>query len=551
MLRKLFLFYVSLAISLFVVSPVLAAKSYRAERFDVQVAMQENGAAIVTETVEFHFEGDPFTYAFREVAADNTDGVSFLDASLDGIPMQQGTLPGQVEVEAGDPLKVKWHFSATANAAHTFVVRYRVDGLVRKGEADTIIWRAIPEAHDYAIRRATVSLTYPAKATLLGNPTLSRSFVTDGPLTLIASDLAEDDDLVLTAHFAPGSLTQVMPEWQAHAQQMNASAPAGFVAGFLTLLLAGLALFSFARTHQRELNVGMVLPSPTPPSDLPPAVVGKLLGKGSVFMGTVFDLAQRGALEICEESGFLGSKRHRLIRKETNFLLSSYESSLLNAIFKAGETEMSLSEIGARVAGKASVLDMPVEAEMLQRGWRDSARNAIRAKLTVSGAVSMFAPMVLFVVAMFGISRTNDFIWMALFSALVGISVGSFISSMVLLVYASRFSVLTPAGEEQAVRWKGFEEYLKQVSKGKEPAIRPDYFERYLAYAAMFGLGASWAKYFQTLGGVPLPVWFRAAAGNNADFAAIVAVMSASDSTGAGAGAGGAGASGGGSSGAG
>ena len=102
------------------------------------------------------------------------------------------------------------------------------------------------------------------------------------------------------------------------------------------------------------------------------------------------------------------------------------------------------------------------------------------------------------------------------------------------------------------MRWKGFAEYLKQISKGREPAISADVFERYLAYAAVFGLGAHWAKYFQQLGGVPLPIWFHATAGSDGDFGAMVAVMSASDSAGASAGGdGGGGASGGGSSGAG
>ena len=111
---------------------------------------------------------------------------------------------------------------------------------------------------------------------------------------------------------------------------------------------------------------------------------------------------------------------------------------------------------------------------------------------------------------------------------------------------------MTPAGEEQAARWKGFAAYLEQVSKGDAPAIRSDYFERYLAYAAIFGLGSHWAKYFQSLGGVPLPIWFHATTGGEADFSAIVAVMASSDTAGA-AGDGGAsaGASGGGSSGAG
>src|SRR5687767_5302627 len=95
-------FIVILLISFFVPSPVLAAKSYRAERFDVQIDLQDNGSAIVTETVEFHFAGDPFTFAFREISAAETDGVTFLDASMDGVPMPLGTQAGQVQFEAGN-----------------------------------------------------------------------------------------------------------------------------------------------------------------------------------------------------------------------------------------------------------------------------------------------------------------------------------------------------------------------------------------------------------------------------------------------------------------
>ncbi len=167
----------------------------------------------------------------------------------------------------------------------------------------------------------------------------------------------------------------------------------------------------------------------------------------------------------------------------------------------------------------------------------------------------MFVAIALFIASLIGINIVLDNLnLVTLIAALAGISAGMFLLSIGLLIYAATFSILTPLGEEQMARWKGFAEYLKQVSKGKEPAIRPDYFERYLAYAAVFGLGKKWAEYFQTLGGVPLPVWFRATTGNNANFGAIVAVMSASDSSGSsagGGGGGGAGASGGGSSGAG
>jgi len=80
-----------LLVSLFLASPVLAAKTYRAERFDVQIDLEGNGSAVITETVEFRFEGDPFTFAFREISATETDGITFLEASMDGVPMAQGT----------------------------------------------------------------------------------------------------------------------------------------------------------------------------------------------------------------------------------------------------------------------------------------------------------------------------------------------------------------------------------------------------------------------------------------------------------------------------
>jgi uncharacterized membrane protein len=213
-----------------------------------------------------------------------------------------------------------------------------------------------------------------------------------------------------------------------------------------------------------------------------------------------------------------------------------------------------MSEIGTRLASRQGLFDEPLEQELVQRGWLDLERKQKRGRLMMFGILGMVAAVAVFVAGLIaaGMNLSAGSPWLTLSAVAAGIGAGLFLLSFPLLIWAASYSILTPAGEEQAARWKGFSAYLREVSKGREPAIRPDYFERYLAYAAVFGLGARWAKYFQSLGGVPLPVWFHAAAGSNADFGAMVAVMSASDSTGAsGASGGGAGASGGGSSGAG
>ena len=547
--------------SLFVTIPALAAKSYYAERFDVHIELQEDNSAVITETVEFHFSGDPFTFAFREISKTNTDGITFLDASMDGVPMPLGTKAGQVELEAGNPLKVTWHFSPTSDAAHVFTVRYRADGVIRKGDADTLIWRAIPEDHDYSINHSTITLTYPPKATLLEQPTLDWNYDAkweDSRLILTASGFAEDEDLILTAKFSPNSLTQTAPQWQVQRERTNAATskalPFGLGAGIATLILGSLGLFTYARANARELNTSSVISTANPPADVPPAIVGKLTGQQHNFMGAIFDLAQRGVLEVREEKGFWGSKNHVLALMNPNVALKPHEQGLLEALFKSDETEINMNEVGTRLASKSKLFDEPLEQELIQRGWLDVERKQKRTRLSVVGFMTMILALIIIIISLFsgGASISGNPNVLSWIAGLIGVSLGAFVLSIPMLIYAGMYSILTPAGEEQAARWKGFAEYLKQVSKGREPAIRPDTFEKYLAYAAVFGLGAGWAKYFQDLGGVPLPIWFHAMAGSNGDFGAMVAVMSASDSAGASAAAGGAaGASGGGSSGAG
>jgi uncharacterized membrane protein YgcG len=549
-----------LLVSLLLTSPVLAARTYRAERFDVQIDLQEDGSAVITETVEFRFEGDPFTFAFREVSATETDGVTFLEASLDGVTMSPGTGAGQVEVEPGDPLKVTWHFAPASNTTHVFTVRYRAEGVIRKGDADTLIWRAIPEDHDYPIAHSTITLTHPPEATPLEGPTLDRDFDSSREadrVILRASDIPEDQELVLTARFAPGSLTTAASQWQVRSERAAAATaralPAGLIAGLATLLLGGLGLMTYIRANRRELSVNAVVPTSNPPSDLSPALIGTLTRQQQGSMGTIFDLAQRGILEVREEKGFWGTNNHILSRRDQTAPLQPHERGLLDALFKPGETEIKMSDIGARLAAKHRLFDIPLEEELIQRGWVDPERKQKRTVLSAVGWMGMLIALLVFIASMVvaGINLSTDAAWIPLVAALAGISAGVFVLSIIFLIYASTYSILTPSGEEQSARWKGFAEYLTQVSRGREPAIRPDYFERYLAYAAVFGLGAKWAKYFQSLGGVPLPVWFHAAAGRDGNFGAMVAMMSAAQSSGGSAGGGGAGASGGGSSGAG
>ncbi len=562
MTRKLFpAFLICLLLAAFFTTTALAGKTYRAERFDVQLDLQPGGGMLVTETVAFRFDGGPFTYAFREISANGTDGLTFLEASLDGVAMPQGIGAGQVEVETGDPLKITWHFAPTSDATHVFIIRYQVAGVVSTGADDTLRWYVIPPDHGYLIDKTTITLNYPEGVRPLEAPALDREFdsaPTDTGIRLTAAGVADDESVILTAKFPAKSLVTKAPGWQAHEQETAAAAartlPVGLLSGLATLLLGGFGLFAYIRTNRRELNLPERTLLPNPPADLPPAVAGKLTGASGNFMGTLFDLAQRGLLEVREEKGFLGATNHILERKAVEIPLAPHEQGLLEAIFKPGETQVSLSEVGTRLAYQTSQVDGPLEQELIQRGWLDPERKQKRIALVAVGLLVMFIGLGMFVGAAIatGVFLTSNqaLAWVTV--ALAGLGGGAFALSIPLVIYAAAYSPLTPEGEAQKIRWNSFRTYLDQVSRGREPAIRPDTFERYLAFAAVFGLGAAWAKSFQKLGGVPLPAWFQSMAGSDGDFGAMVAVMTASDTaTSTGGADGGGGASGGGSSGAG
>lgn len=566
MARKTFVVsLICLLLVAFFTTTALAGKTYRAERFDVQLDLQPGGDMFVTETVVFRFEGGPFTYAFREISASGTDGLTFLDASMDGVSMLQGTDAGQVEVQPGDPLKVTWHFAPISDSTHTFVVRYRVTGLVSTGEADTLRWYVIPPDHGYPIDRGTIWLNFPANVQPLETPAIDRSFdstQTDGGVRLTTAGIADNESVILTVRFPANSLVSTAPAWQAREQSTAAAAvvaiPVGLLSGLAALLLGGLGLFTYIRTDRRELNLPQVTPFPTPPDDrVPPAVAGKLVGcEAYSALGALFDLAQRGALELREEKGWLGTKNFIVELKNTGVSRHLHEQSMLQALFKPGETQVNMNEITTCLSSKKSDFYEPLEQELIRRGWLDPERKQKRTTLLVVGVLSMLLGMGVFFGAAIAttlfLSTHQILAWVM--AALTGLGGGALALSILLLIYAATYSVLTPAGEVEKIRWNGFRAYLDQVSRGREPAIRPDTFERYLAFAAVFGLGESWAKAFQKLGGVPLPTWFQALPGSDGsfDFGVMVAVMSAADTSASSAGAdGGGGASGGGSSGAG
>lgn len=559
MVRKMSYWLAGLLL-LFTLTAAQAAKFYQATRFDVEVAVEQGGSLLVTETVVFEFGDGPFTFVFREIPLDHTDGITDIVASIDGRPIPAGTAPGQVEVSNQDPIRITWHFEPTSDSVHTFGLTYRVLGVVRQSEtADLLQWQALPDDYEYGIASSTIRFTYPAGAKLIAAPQLlagsGQVSQTEELVTVTAQELAANSPLVVALSFQPGQLISQPPRWQFEEQQRAALGPFWLVGAGILFLTGLVVLFSYERTirpQTRPVPAGSVT---TPPGPLPPALAGVLNNLGgkptwSNALAALFDLAGRGILAISEISGRKWyEKRDYVIEQVTDPAgLQPHEQGLLDMLFenKSGRVrQLEMSGLSTKMTGKQwQKFTNPLEADLENSGLVHPGRKQARLRMIVMGVM----------VCLVGLA---SFFLVIPFAPAFGtwplaIGVSLLLLGFITLGVGSNLTILTDQGLKIAKQWREFANYLQQISKGKLPT-QPDLFELYLPIVASYNLLNLWLKHFNKEGPVSLPAWFQTTADDG--FAHFVyfagsAAYSGGDATG-GAGAAGAGSAGGGSSGAG
>ncbi len=384
-----------LCLSFLVTIPVMAGKEYHAESFNVGVDIQKDASLVVTETIKFRFDGGPFTYVFRDVSRNETDDVEIMRASMDGVVFPAGAGAGQVEIQTGDPIKVTWHFAPTSDSAHEFVLRYRVLGAIRTGAADALIWRAIPESHDYTIDQASIAVTYPLDKHPLRAPSLDRTFTStalDSGSRLTTGKLDTDESVILTIQFGPGSLAGRPPAWQILQQQkdhqIELALPYGLGAAGLTLLLGAVWVIRKGRSFRRDAS--QTIPGTqsyaSPPAASPPALAARLNGNATGFLGTLFDLARRGVLQIEEGPRKWGSRSFGVTRQPGSESFQPHEQVFLEAVFhkaKAGRVNLTAIASLAYNTKFTQALDQELDA----LGWRDTGRSARRSRFIVLSSI--------------------------------------------------------------------------------------------------------------------------------------------------------------------
>jgi uncharacterized membrane protein YgcG len=267
-----------------------------------------------------------------------------------------------------------------------------------------------------------------------------------------------------------------------------------------------------------------------------------LAGTSGASLGTLLDLARRGVLKIEEtKRSRLYGRQFQIVLYDDSARLAPHENVLLESVFKPGETAVTMRDFFSRLTRRRQFPDA-VREELRSAGYINPVRETARRKLSIAGFILLLAGLALFV---------EGLVFDSSFATPVGVSL--FVSGFLGLVLAATQPIWSDAGVLVAAQWKAFARYLSKLSRGFELLRDTASFERFLPYAAAFGLAAPFLKQRAKQGGVELPPWFHAMDSADASdaFVAFVSTGDASSSGGGGSGGGGGDASGGGSSGAG
>jgi hypothetical protein len=506
-------------------------------------------------------------------------------ASMDGVPFPVGAEDGQIEVKGKDPIRVTWHFPPVTNSSHTFILNYRALGVTRVDEKfDLLIWNAIPFEHDYPILSSTVQITFPRKSKVARDPEVNlenvRVKTLPSSFMFIARNLEKDAGLQVNLRFNRNSLISELPNWQRHqvetTHSINRVLP-WTLGTFALLLLAGVAVIYLVWEQHANLDRGEAdsqSPSPppsVPPGNLPPAYPGVLNSTGAQpawphALAALLDLAQRGIVSI-QEAG-----EKKILRQQDFSIqllapiseLRSHERGLLNLLFNAQDglqKNVKVSELGGLISGRFSQFAELLHAEMQADGLISERRIAIHHRWKIAGLIGLGLGLLVSIISFIagGVSnQLENWTVMSIAAFTLSIGLAGILTGLATVIVAGFYTPLTEKGVKEAGHWRAYAEYLREVTREREPITRPDLFETALPYAASFGFGEAWAKFFQKHGENQVPAWFQTLSQKDAeatDMAAFVAMISASNgvvSDGGSAGAaGGVGAAGGGASGAG
>ncbi len=537
--NKFIIAFISAVIILSLLIPIKSAfASYRFNSWHTTIFVQRDGTLNVTEDLEMYFGshdgGQPYHWFKRWIDLNKIQGVSDVKVyevkNGERVPYTLGDNgPGTyIVTREGDSVYIKLNYVAKNTVKH-FVITYKVLGAATAGAISfyqkdiKFEYYGIPPKNQVEIGKAMVEVHLPegaskdqikawgwglpvgtGKVQIVSGNLVEFSGQNLSPGQFIGFSIVMPKGLIIqpagvTVH--PGS---AIDELKKKAEEEARKAK---IAGLKTLI--GFLFFIFIVVYMflEWYRKGREYPVPdyaeyvsSPPSDLPPAVVGALLKQGATIkevLATIIDLANRGYLKMEEIKGGLFKSRdyvYTLNRDKSTEDLKYFEKLIIDEMF-SGLDMVKLSDLKYNFAQSLPKIYKAINQELVERGFFEGGSPAkVKGKYFGIGIAMIFVG---FFLLFFGgpFLGFGFLIWPLI------------LGGIVVLAFANAMPRKSRKGVEEYAKWLAFKRYLEGLLKYKKAQEAKDKFAAYLPFAIVFGIDKSFIREFSRVN-APAPVWY-------------------------------------------
>jgi uncharacterized membrane protein len=484
------------------------AKDWRIDTMDVLLDVQQNGDALVDETVTFTFEGN-YHYIARNIPTGNLQGltdIAVFDANGQSLP--KGDSPGTYNTfTEGDQQYIQVNFDLTDTSA-TWTFHYRAQQAVMffdKG-GDELRWYVFDAETPVPIGsvKATVKLpgSVPSENVALSYQAgLGVEATMTSPAASTAVYEAKNIPAYTNFWIVTGFPKDVVNyTWTARRIAAFIVPKVGFALPILFFL--GMLLIWRKRGRDEPATTYASYVS-EPPSALPPGLAGALIDEKvdiKEIIATIVDLARRGYLEITdtEKKGMLGKSTTIFTRTKGFDDLGGYEARVANALFDSKHPDQVTSvQLKNHFYSHVQPITNDIYKQVTETGLFHSNPNRARSKWFGYGfGVAVLLGIITFIL------YTVDLTGWGWFMA------GSIISVIIIWAFAPHMPQRTAKGAQEQRKWQAFRNYLKDLTRFQDMATAKENFEKYLPYAVAFGVEKDWVRRFEGLT-VSSPGWYH------------------------------------------
>lgn len=516
-------FFVGIIVSVgFLLAPAVSLAVESINQFVADIEIKRDGVLEVTELIAYDFGTESKHGIYRDIPLTGplepglfVEVIGVTDEHRVAYPFTVDDNGESVRIRIGDANK-------TITGAHTYAIAYRVHNAVRNYDDHTeLYWNVTGNEWPVTIANAmarvrwsdfAVSSTEAACFTGAADSTdkdCAFTTTTQSADFTTTKSLAAGAGLTIVLGVPLGAIEPALVESGIGGTTVDTKTIAMIITAGVISFLSVMAYIIWRHRQPRpriphSLKNQPLVVEYNPPADLRPIEVGTILDRRvdiTDISSVIMDLAVRGYLKIryLEIPVTFGrdKKDFELIKLKADTGLKTADQLMFQLLFGSRDS-VKVSELEkGKVAFQTLIKDIraAVEEDLRARTYflRTKKEQAIWG-----GFFFVFA-----VIAFVGL-QAGSWWWFGVAAVLCVTSAG---------MAAAYHNKLTPTGLQTLSKILGFREFLAMTETDRlrllnAPELEPATFEKWLAYAMVFGVEKKWAAQFEHLFIAP-PTWYE------------------------------------------